>query len=44
MPRHQASAAGEVKSTGEPVPIHHLATSGLPSAAAAKCPSAAARE
>src|SRR3954447_13255274 len=29
--RHHASACGEVKSTGEPVPIHHVATSGSPS-------------
>ena len=32
--RHHTSAAGQVKSTGEPMPIHHLATSGSPSASA----------
>ena len=32
-----ARAAGEVKSTGEPVPIHQRATNGSPSASRTKC-------
>jgi hypothetical protein len=40
--RHHASAAGLVKSTTDPVPIHHLVTNGSPSGSVTKWPAAAA--
>ena len=40
--RHHASAASEVKSTGEPLPIHHFDTHGSPSGPAHEVPAARA--